>query len=91
MATLRFDDLPASGMTSNETAPRYVALSGESYVEADDNLDALVRIVQELVSPADGLDVVVWRNDAVAAVVLATGQTIILDGEHEQAWQRPAG
>jgi hypothetical protein len=72
----------------NESCPRYVALSGESYVESSDSLEELIGIVQALVCPADGLDVVIWRADAVAAVVLSTGQTIILEGE--QAWQRPA-
>ena len=57
----------------NESAPRYVAYISDSYVESDDNLEALIAIVLK-----DGLgtgeDCCIWDSfHNVAAVITADG------------------
>lgn len=61
----------------NTSAPRYIATSGLNgeYVESADSLSELLAILRELVSPDVAEDVAVWREDALAAVVLADGTT----------------
>jgi len=55
--------------------PRYVAVAGiEEIVEASDNLDQLLAVLAEIVSPDAEEDVVVWLDGwRVVAVVLADG------------------
>jgi hypothetical protein len=60
-------------MSDNESVPRFIAYVSDSYVEADDNLEALIAIV---VRDGRGTaeDCVVWDGfHNVAAVILADG------------------
>jgi hypothetical protein len=65
---------------SNESVPEYIALCGESYVESDDDLAGLVRLLtEEIVSADSDQDVVVWHGGAVAAVLQSDGCVIWLE------------
>ncbi len=58
----------------NEACPRFVALVGESYVESDESLDELIRIVAK---EGTGDDVVIWdRWKTVAVVIRPNGEVI---------------
>ena len=76
--------------TDNTDEPRYTALSCDGeFVDADDNLDELVRVLAELVDANDGEDLVVWRGQTVAAVIQSSGQ--VTRFEAEAAAPPPAG
>lgn len=63
-------------MDDNESCPRFVALVGDSYVESDDNLEELIRIMTEE-GKATGEDMVIWdRWKTVAAVIRNTGEVL---------------
>jgi antitoxin (DNA-binding transcriptional repressor) of toxin-antitoxin stability system len=59
---------------------KYVALVGSSFVEADDNLNDLLRAVRQLHDRETGEDVVIWRDGKrIAAVVHHDGSETIYE------------
>ena len=52
---------------------RYAAFVAGNYVEAGDDLDALVRLVQGLMSPDAPEDVTVWDGNRLAVLLLHDG------------------
>lgn len=58
----------------------YVALVGTSFVEADDNLNDLMRTLRGMFDPNVGEDVVVWRGlKRVVAILHAGGGETIFE------------
>jgi hypothetical protein len=76
--------------SDNECCPRFVALAaGDSYVESDDSLDALLAVLSAEASDAKE-DVVVWHDfHTIAALVLADGSVHrILGSPSGSSWKR---
>ncbi len=75
----------------NLSAPRYIAMVAEDYLESDNDLDVLLGLLRELHDPAHGEDICVWCEDrTIAAIMKADGRIIRFDSS-EPAVQAPAG
>lgn len=73
MGSSKSDKLIDRRIADNLDCPRYVALVGDSYVEADESLEALIAVVVKDGRGTDE-DAVVWEDwKRVAAVILADG------------------
>lgn len=73
------DDQRRKAPTSNESAPRFVALVSEDFVEADDDLDVLIALVRHD-GIGSGEDCVIWDHfHHVAAVVRYDGEVVRFD------------
>ena len=60
--------------SENQSEPRYIALCGDEYVEADDDLSGLLGILVSLIDPdGEPEDVCVWDGHRIAAAVRADG------------------
>ncbi len=63
---------------TGKSCPVFVALAGDDFLDADDDLDSLI---EQLVSDKADQDVVIWDTfDNVAAVVLCDGTVHRFDG-----------
>ncbi len=66
--------------SENLSEPAYVALSADGeFIDADDSLDELVRVLAELADPNDQEDVVIWHGHRVAAVIQCDGRVTRFD------------
>ena len=64
---------PKREPAENTDVPRFIALCGDEYVDADDDLDELLRVLAELVDPNEPEDVAVWCGHRIAGIVRSDG------------------
>jgi len=74
----------------NNSAPRFIALCFDEYVDADYNLDELLRVLADLADANDPEDVAIWDGHRLAAVVRGDGTVTRFDApETPQATPEP--
>jgi hypothetical protein len=83
---------PKREPAENLNEPRFVALSADGeFVDGDDDLDELCRVLAELVDANDAEDLVIWRGQTVAAVIQNSGQVTRFDAPSPPPDPKPAG